>query len=173
MRFNVFVDKVFSSPNSESLLHIGEIHLYFDIIPRFTQPFYVNNSFYRNSLPIEIPFDKECVDKISATLDSIRHSKDILQLKFPIRDDLFNNCDKVFDKFMERQTDFVEEAQIVHRKTEQRRKFSIRGRPRGSQMTDGFRNVPKNDRNDREFGANNRNDRDFGRNGREFGKNYR
>ncbi len=173
MRFNVFVDKVFSSPNSESLLHIGEIHLYFDIIPRFTQPFYVNNSFYRNSLPIEIPFDKECIDKISATLDSIRHSKDILQLKFPIRDDLFNNCDKVFDKFMERQTDFVEEAQIVHRKTEQRRKFSIRGRPRGSQMTDGFRNVPKNDRNDREFGANNRNDRDFGRNGREFGKNYR
>jgi hypothetical protein len=96
-----------------------------------------------------------------------------LQLKFPIRDDLFNNCDKVFDKFKERQTEFVEEAQIVHRKTEQRRKLALKGRSRSSQMTDGFRNVAKNDRNDRELGANNRNDRDFGRNDRDFGRNER
>jgi hypothetical protein len=134
MRYNIFVDKLLDkqtirrltqSENNSLLIHIGEIHLYFDIVPKYCQPVYVNSSFYLNKNNItDVSLDENLVSKMTKIVNSIRYSKDILQFKFPVNGDLFEERNDLFDKFMERQMEFVEEAIKVFRKTEQKkRKF--------------------------------------------------
>lgn len=119
MRYNIFVGDVFEG-KSEAVLHMGEIHLYFDIVSKFAHPYYVNSSLYRNKNAISEANDVQDLDKIvseiEATLNDIRFSKDLHQLKFPINKELFSNCNSIFDKFMERQTEFDEEALNIHQK---------------------------------------------------------
>ncbi|CAG2111468.1 unnamed protein product [Medioppia subpectinata] len=121
-------DSVADMSADQLVLHIGEIHLYFDIVPKYCQPVYVNSSFYPNKSAInqmpDIVLNDEVMARITRIVNSIRYSKDIFQFKFPLSEDLFHRRNQMFDKFFERQMEFIEESVKVFRKSEQKkRKF--------------------------------------------------
>ncbi|CAG2181559.1 unnamed protein product, partial [Oppiella nova] len=120
MRYNVFADGLLADKHEDcerqTVVHIGELHLYFDLMPQYPNPHYVNNSFYANGKPSERPLDSEAVSRVMAAIDSVRQSRDIHQLRLPVRADRFHNLDAIHAKFEERQQEMVDESRAVHRK---------------------------------------------------------
>ena len=116
MRYNIFVDRVLADKDDPSLVHLGELHLYFDLIPKFRTPYYVNNSFYSNPSDAEKELDSDAIQRMRKLFDSLRKSQTVFQLKFPIRGYLFHKTDSIYEKFNERQNEMMEEARAVYRK---------------------------------------------------------
>jgi hypothetical protein len=115
MRYNIFVGGVFgSSRSSESILHVGEIHIYFDIAKDLTHPYYVNCSFYGNYLPIEKEIDSNRLKKMIVKLHSILTCSDMLQLKFPIPKRAFRSCDSLHSKFAKNQNEMMDELNYLN-----------------------------------------------------------
>ena len=126
---NTVINTAVTSCADRMALHIGEMHLYFDIIPTYSQPVFVNSSFYANKSPINcdpnLVVNQNVVNRITRIVNSIRYSKDIFQFKFPINGQMFERKTEIFDKFMERQLEFIEESVKIYRKNEQKkRKFN-------------------------------------------------
>ena len=119
-------DSLSNIPSDQLVVHIGELHLYFDVVPKFAQPVYVNSSFYANRSPINevigVTINPIVMSRISRIVNSIRYSKDIFQFKFPMNDAIFYRKDQTFDKFMERQLEFMDETVKVYRKSGQKKR---------------------------------------------------
>ncbi|XP_054163958.1 uncharacterized protein LOC128961723 [Oppia nitens] len=119
-------DSVSNIDGRQLVLHIGEIHLYFDIVPKYCQPVYVNSSFYANKLPINdltgVFINEMVMNRITRIVNSIRYSKDIFQFKFPLSEDMFHHKNHLFHKFLERQMEFIDESVKVFRKSEQKKR---------------------------------------------------
>lgn len=113
-------------PDDQLVLHIGELHLYFDVVPKFVQPVYVNSSFYANRSAInEMPgvtINPIVMTRITRIVNSIRYSKDIFRFKFPLDEKMFRRTDQTFDKFVERQTELIDETIKVYRKSGQKKR---------------------------------------------------
>lgn len=114
MRYNVFVDSVFQEEAVDMLLHVGEIHMYFDVIPRMRQPYYINYSFYNDYQQSELTLDSELVLSMKRKLKAICHSKELHQLKFPFSESAFEACNELYDKFLSRQTEIIKEAEMIN-----------------------------------------------------------
>lgn len=113
MRYNIFVEGVFVNQDIDSLLHIGEIHLYFGISKAFVQPYYENCTFYGNYQPIKEVINWSSIKEMSDTLKVLLTSNDLLVLKFPIADNVFKNCDSLYDQFVKCQQKMMTEAIVV------------------------------------------------------------
>ena len=122
MRYNIFADNVLEDTTDDSLVHIGEIHLYFDLIPRMRVPYFMNSTFYEDTLKPEKAVDTHKYANVLELVDWFRRPPNVLQLKFSIRSYLFNNTNDIFTKFEERQQELMDEARSVFRKAILRRK---------------------------------------------------
>jgi hypothetical protein len=114
MRYNVFVDGLFasssSSHRSDSVLHVGEIHMYFDVSNYMSRPYYQNCSFYGNYQPFNREVMSSRLQDLIFELNSVLTSNDLLQLKFPIPKRAFNNCDQLYYDFSQLQSLIMSES---------------------------------------------------------------
>ena len=86
MRYNVFVDGLFErTKNFDSVVHMGEIMIYFDTAKNMPIPYYANCSFYANYIPLERNVDTTKLTRLIFRLHDVLTSSHMLQLKFPDR----------------------------------------------------------------------------------------
>jgi hypothetical protein len=90
----MFVCGVFEDNNS--VVHIGEIHLYFDIVKNSSIARFVGSSFYGNYHPLKVDIDSDRLKYMTHILKYLLTSKYLLQIKFPISDHLFKNTNELF-----------------------------------------------------------------------------
>jgi hypothetical protein len=165
MRYNVFVDGLFasSSHRSDSVLHVGEIHMYFDVSNYMSRPYYHNCSFYGNNQPFNREVMSSRLKDLIFELNSVLTSNDLLQLKFPIPKRAFKNCDRLYYDFSQLQSLIMSESAFFNQN-----RISI---PYGKRFTIDFQ--PKHEDWHRNYDRFVSNERSFAhRNGDQIG-NYK
>lgn len=136
MRYNIFVNGLL--PEWKKSVHVGEIIIYFDVARHLSHPFYTNCSFYPNYQPLERDVDNSLLTKMICRLHDLLTSNHMLQLKFPIPEDAFNNPTNLVDRFRFNETELMEELNIIRGGSKSKFSPSIRnwltisrdGRPR-------------------------------------------
>ena len=114
MRYNVFVDGLFDPMKKfESIVHVGEIIIYFDISKSMSHPYYANCSFYANYSPMERNVDTTKLTRLIFRLHDVLTSKLMLQLKFPIDAKAFRHTDQLYSKFKEHQKEMMDELLYI------------------------------------------------------------
>ena len=112
MRYNIFVNGLLPE-KTKSTVHVGEIIIYFDVARHLSHPFYTNCSFYPNYQPLEKEVDNSLLTKMIVRLHDILTSNQMLQLKFPISEDVFRNTNNLLNKFRDNEAELMQELDIV------------------------------------------------------------
>jgi hypothetical protein len=170
MRYNVFVDGLFtsSSHRSDSVVHVGEIHMYFDVSKYMSRPYYHNCSFYGNYQPFNREVMSSRLKDLIFELNSVLTSNDLLQLKFPIPKRAFNNCDRLYYDFSRLQSLIMSESAFFNQNRlsiPYGKRFTIDSQPK---HFDSHRNYDRIVPNERSFAH--RNGYKIGRNNTEVNR---
>lgn len=110
MRYNIFVDNVFTEQKAGHVAHIGEIHLYLDIETNRNQQYRISLRDYQRyaNKHMADAIDTEIYKKAEKTWSELsRDVQSMLQLKFPSRE-RFVNRNETYDHYFNNQRDMIE-----------------------------------------------------------------